>query len=172
MPPLTTANYVIEMGALEPFLFGEEFSAADLVKLVNRWIGVNDLHIQNKAPAYYDSTDDLVIANLAMGECFLTLADVIGQLAARKVYGTHAPIDSEDSTAYLTGLEEFYRNRALEFLSDYFVLDEPTTAVALPVFIVSTDVDDSLTQSNPDDVRQYLDEARGYSIPEVPAVGL
>jgi hypothetical protein len=169
---LTTANVVLEMGSLDrPELFGfRSTEKVKLTELANRWIAVNDLHIQQKAAAFYTSTDPLVLDNLAMGEVFLTLADLIGQLAARKVFGTHDSIDSEDSTAYLTGLEEFYRNRAMEFLSDYFTIDEPGSAVALPVFLVSTDVDETLTQSTPDDIDVWLDEARGFPIREVPAI--
>ena len=161
---LATPDRVIEMGALDYTLFNLT-SKRELVDLVQRWIDVNDLHIQTKAGSNYTSSDALVIANLTMGEVFLTLADLIGQLAARKVYGTHYPIDSEDSSSYLgdPGLESFYRQRAEEFLSDYFVLDEPGTSVVLPVFMVSTDVDPRTEQTSVDDLTEWLDEASGFT---------
>jgi len=167
MPPLATADYVIEMGALTPELFDQDWSGGDLVAHVNKWIKVSDLHIQQKAPTYYSSTDDLVIANLTMGEVFLALADLIGQLGARKVYGTHAPIDSEDSESYFGNLEEFYRSRAMEFLSDYFAIDEPGTAFAAPTLLIGDPVTESEVGTVDEILRTWLDEARGFSNNEV-----
>jgi hypothetical protein len=59
---------------------------------------------------------------------------------------------------------------AIELLDEFAVIDEPGSAVALPVFLVSTDVDDTLTQSTPDDIDAWLDEARGFPIREVPVI--
>ncbi len=172
MTPLATADYVIEMGALTPELFDQDWSGGDLVTHVNKWIKVSDLHVRQKAPLYYGSTDDLVIANLTMGEVFLVLADLIGQLGARKVYGTHAPIDSEDSESYFGNLEEFYRARAMEFLNDYFVLDDPATGFAAPVLLIGDPVEASDVGTVDEILRTWLDEARGFPNNDVvPVVG-
>ncbi len=168
---LATAAQVIEMGSLEYMLF--DFTTdAELTALVERWIAVNDLHIQQKAPTFYASTDPLVTANLTMGEVFLALADLIGQLGARKVYGTHAPIDSEDSESYFGNLEDFYRARAMEFLSDYFTIETPGTAFAAPALLIGDPIESADVGTLDEILRDWLDEARGFSNGEIqPVVG-
>ena len=170
--PLTDSDQVIEAGSLRWELFEGLTDTAGLVALVDRWIAVADAFVYRRVGAsVYDDTTPQIQTMLASAEAFLTLGYLGAQAKARKVYGTHYSFDSEEAASYDNPLEVEWRQLAIELLDEFAVLDDGAgSAVALPVFLVSTDVDETLTQQAPEDVRQYLDEARGYSIPEVPAL--
>lgn len=171
MAALTNATAVIEAGQLRWELFEGLTDKAGLVALVSRQLLIADAFVYRRVGAStYSDTDERIQTMLAAAECYLTLAYLTAMAKARKVYGTHYSFDSEDSQSYDNPLETEWRQLAIELLDEFAVIDEPGSAVALPVFLVSTDVDETLTQSTPDDIDTWLDEARGFSIREVPAI--
>jgi hypothetical protein len=168
---LTTSSQVIEAGSLRWELFEGLTDTAELTALVDRWILVADAFVYRRVGAStYSDTTPQIVTMLAAAECYLCLAYLGAQAKARKVFGTHYSFDSEESQSYDNPLETEWRQLAIELLDEFAVIDEPGSAVALPVFLVSTDVDDTLTQSTPDDLDAWLDEARGFPIREVPVI--
>lgn len=169
--PLTNAGVVKEAGQLEHTLFPGLASEGELTALIDRQLAIADAFIYRRVgESVYNDTTPQIVTMLAAAECYLALSYITAMLKARKVYGSHAPIDTEDSSSFHDVLEPEWRQMAIELLDEFAVIDEAGHPFALPSFLVSTDVDETLTQQTPEDIREQLDRARGYSIPEVPAI--
>lgn len=167
---LTDPSTVIELGSLQPGLFEGVEDDDDLQALVGRWIEINSAWLGLKLGATYETTDARTIKVLKAGETYLVLSDLHAQLGARKVFGTNAPIDSEESSSYFDGMASFYRQRAMEFLDQFLILDTPGKSFARPYFAVSSDVDSTTLQAWTDELTDVLDDARGVSVQEVTVI--
>jgi hypothetical protein len=169
--PLTDASQVKEAGQLVYQFFEGLTSEADLTALINRWIAVADAFVYRRVgSSVYSDTTPQIVTMLSAAECYLTLAYLGTMFKARKTYGSHYPIDTEDSSSFHEFLEPEWRQLAMELIDEFAVLDEPGSAIALPAFLISSDVDETLAQSTPDDIRELLDEASGFTRRELPAV--
>lgn len=169
--PLTTASQVIEAGSLRWELFEGLTNAAGLRTLVDRWITVADAFVYRRVgAATYGDSDARIQSVLGAATSFLTLAYLGTQAKARKVYGTHYSFDSEDSQSYDNPLETEWRQLAIELLDEFATIDTATTSFAAPVLLTSDPVDLTLADTADQELLDMLDQARGFSNPQISQV--
>lgn len=145
-------------GELDTFL-GPFLSAVD---------GYLDANLAEDIPA---SVEAGVVARLDLGAAYLVLELVTASLKARKVYGTHAPYDSEEAESYDEPLNKEWKELALLMIGEWIPLEDPTpgSAFARPVLRATTPVDygSTATLTPLEQWNDLLTRARGLSLPAI-----
>jgi hypothetical protein len=163
--PLTTTVEVERLGALIPQLFDTDQAGMDAIVLDA--ITDADNWMQVYLGANYGGLTAPETAVQARGQALLSMSYVEPILRAKKVRGTHFPIDSEESTAYEDLLEKDWEGLARSLLAKWISL-EPTGGTqnfALPYFQATDSPDPLVTDGESIRIRDIDDEARGK--PEV-----
>lgn len=173
-PTITTAE-VKALGSLTPSLFLVADSAS-LDTIVQASIDYADARFASLAGDNYGLTTPTWAPVLQRrGVMYLALAALGDTLKAQKIYGTHAPYQSEDSPAYEALIDNEWLARAKEALERWVTLDGPGTGFAKPVFLVTDPTPIIEDDTNGLDALNVLYEevlarSRGRSNPELGTV--
>jgi hypothetical protein len=142
--PFTTVERIKALGQLRYDLFEGFADEAALDDFLEVFIGAVDGYLEaNLADDIPASLEAGVVARLDLGAAYLALELVTASLKARKVYGTHAPFDSEESQSYDEPLNKEWKELALLMIGEWIPLEDPTpeSAFARPVLVATTPVD-------------------------------
>lgn len=165
---LTTTANVETLGAFIPQLFDTDQAGMDV--LVQAAINDSDAWMQVYLGANYGGTTTFETAVQTRAQTYMALSLLTPLLKAKKVYGTHFPIDSEDSDAFERLMEQDWEGLARSYLAKWISI-EPTGTTggaqqnfALP-FFGTTESPDATTSDDEDfRMQEIADEAR--SVPE------
>ena len=80
-------------------------------------------------------------------ECLLALHFALLHLKSRKVFGTHAPYDSEDSARYEELIDQEYLKQVELLIEPWVTVETVETAFALPQLLVTPAIDPADVQS-------------------------
>lgn len=160
--PLTTATQVMEAGGLNDVDAHRLFrldSEAELRTYIESKMPLATAWLRSRAATYYASTDPDVIALFTYAEALLTLHWCLLPLKARKVMGTHWPLEMEGSERFQELIDNEIISQVEELLSPYLVVVVTGKNFALPTFrsgnaLVPSDYDPADVE-----LRQILDQA-------------
>jgi hypothetical protein len=167
--PLTNVAEVEKIGALIPNLFDTDQAGLDALVLDAATDADNWMQVY--LGSLYGGTTTAETAVQARGQAYLALAYLTPTLKAKKVYGTHFPLDSEDSAAYENLLEQDWEGLARSLLAKWISIEATGTGggaqqnFALPYFAAVDSPDATTTDDNDLQLRELADAAR--SRPEV-----
>jgi hypothetical protein len=163
--PLATNALVRQLGGLNDdeahLLFGldtePELEAliTEQLAVASAWLGLTS--------SYYTSLDANIIAVHRQAETYITLQYLGDMLKARKVYGSHWPLDSEDSAAYSNMIDIEWEARAETLLSRFTTLDTAARPIAFPTFSVGPIVDYTNVDSAEQELVEIADQSRGWN---------
>lgn len=178
LTPPVSVREVEALGSLIPELFDTDQIGMD--EIVQSAIDFGDAWLQGHAGLNYGITDPAWAPILQRrGVMYLALESLTDILKSKKVYGTHHPYMSEDSTSYTTLLSTDWGARAMASL-DLWVTVEPATGggaagggatgFALPYFGITDPVPTNTDETNGlEPLEEILEEdlsyARGLSQP-------
>lgn len=121
-------------------LFGLPDEAA-LDAMVEDELAVATAYLTSKAGTNYTQTADTNLqALMARAEIYFVGMQIAEPLKARKVFGTHAPYDSEESLSYQRLIDEEWQAK-FEMLTGPYVSDDTGSPYSLGVFVVSESLD-------------------------------
>ncbi len=155
-----TSTLVRQLGGLNDasaYLLFSVASDAALNTFIDEQIAVASAWLSLTAPTYYASADASIGLVFKQAEAYITLQYLADALKARKVYGTHAPFDSEDASSYAQMIDVEWETRAETLLSRFTTLDTAARPIALPVFSVGPVVN-RYTDSTLESIEQELTE--------------
>lgn len=167
---LTSVAEVERIGALIPELFDTNQAGLDAIVLdaitdADSWMVV---YLGDS----YGGANAAETGVQARAQAYLAMAYIEPTLRAKKVRGTHYPLDSEDAVAYEDLLEKDWEGLARSLLAKWISLETTGGGTAqnfaLPYFAASDGpdlTDPALTDSEALRLRRIADRAR--SLPEV-----
>ena len=127
-------------GATDYELFDLPDEAA-LDALVSDEIDVVSAYLASKAGTNYTQTADTGLqTRFRRGEAYRTLCELFEPLKAKKILGTHAPYDSEESASYQRLIDEEWGPRAETYIGE-FIADDTGGPYSAGVFITSSPFD-------------------------------
>lgn len=167
---LTTVQEILKIGGLdEPsdYTLLRLSSEAELVARAAEEGAVAAAFISKILPTVYPPTAANDILLLSRAEAFLALAQLVEPAKARKVYGSHYPIDSEDSPRYEALIDTEWSLQADKILNLYGADQTGGRAICLPGLVAGGELATGLL--TPDERQQrLLDEVHGFlSLPLV-----
>ncbi len=172
--PLTTTARVRELGGIDDaqaYMLFRLASDAALTARVASEIAVASAWLQSRGGADYASGDKVKDTLFAEAEAWLSLQNLYATLRARRLTGTHMPVDQEDSAAFEQLTAVSIPDHIQKFIDQYLVIEEPGKPWAAPAFVTGQLVDRSATGSAKTS-RQLLDdiidEATAISEPGIP----
>lgn len=159
---LTTVEEVLKVGGLDEALDYNLFrlnSEAELRERVLAEMAVAAAYVELKVPTFYVSTDVGIQTLLARAEAYITLQQLAEPLKSRKIYGSHYPIDTEESPRFQALIDTEWEAQAMRFLN-LFGADESRQPIMLPGLVVGGELS---TSAQTPETRQglLLDEVRG-----------
>jgi hypothetical protein len=118
--------------------------------------------LRSRNAAAYNSVDPDVSRSFRTAECYLTLRYLFEPLKARKVVGTHWPLDQEGSERFEALIDTEWQNRAEEEISPYITVTDAERPICLPGLSVGAPVlsTDSGVQSAEEELQDILDDSR------------
>ena len=163
---LGTVALVRRLGGLDDdeahllFLLGSE---AELNALISDQLDYSAEWIETRAPAAYAAAVlGTYQRQFAMGEVYFTLIDLFQPLQARKVVGSHWPLDSEESVNYAALIAE-WKERFEEFTSQFFVTDTAERPVQMPYFGIGGVLDYTDVDSVEAELTEIADQSLGWN---------
>lgn len=163
-----TSTLVRQLGGLNDSGAYNLFRVADdaaLNTFIDAQIAVASAWLSLTAPTYYASTDASIDLVFKQAEAYITLQYLADALKARKVFGTHFPYDSEESSSYAQLIDVEWEARAETLLSRFVTLDTAANPIAFPYFGTSSVID----YTNVDSAEAELTEIRNQSLGYNPA---
>lgn len=156
---LTTAQHVLRLGGLDETSGHELFrddTEAELLLRVAAEIPIAEAYISVVAPAAYASVAVNTVALL--GRCceYLVLQQLCEPLKARKVYGSHWPLDSEDSSRFEALLDTEWAARADKILN-LFGAGETSKPIVLAGLLVGQPTEPKCTEQRLLDILYEVD---------------
>lgn len=160
---LTSVTEVRRLGGLDDELAYQLFRLPDepaLEALIEDEITLASAYLTSKAGTEYTQTADTdQQALFRRAEAYFVLIQLVEPLKARKVFGTHAPYDSEESLAYERLIDTEWQAKFEMLVGNFVADDTPTTPFSLGAFRTTEPFDrltdiDSVTVQN----QRRLDE--------------
>ena len=163
---LTTPQKVRQIGALIPQLFDTDDTGLDA--LIMDALVDADNWLQTYLGANYGGVSAAEASVQGRASAYIALAYLTPVLKAKKVYGTHYPIDSEDSTSYENLLEQDWEGLAKSELSKWLQIEisgqgASAKSFARPYFGITDSPDPTLTDNEEIQMGDIADEARGFA---------
>lgn len=141
--PLVDPKYVRRLGGLNEagdynlFRVGND---AELDRFIMETAEDVSSWLRARSLANYVSTDTDTRRQMRRGEAYLVLQALCEPLKARKVFGTHWAIDSEESARYEELIDTEWSKLADQWLSGLLISEDRFSA---PVFAITNPVDPS-----------------------------
>lgn len=170
----TIAAQVKQDGALTYNLFNLADDAA-LTTLVNAKIAVASAWLTRRVGStIYATTDTGIQTILAQAESWLCLCYLVPIIKASKVYGTHYPIDTEESSSFDGLMDTDWRRLAIELLDEWAEIEPAGVSYSLPVFSTTQAVDrtDTTLESTDQQYQDNLAIAESSSLTVTPIANL
>lgn len=162
---LTTSATVRKLGGLNDadayLLFGLANDAAletfvnEMIAVASAWLGQTSVHYSSATPA--------IQAIHAQAEAYIALQYLADALKARKVYGTHWPLDMEDSASFANMIDIEWEARAETLLSRFTTLDTAARPIAFPTFSVGPIIDYTNIDSAEMEFQEIANQGRGWN---------
>jgi len=163
---LATTAKVALIGGLIPFLYGPDVDLTAMNVIIQAAIDDASAWMTVYLDAAYGGTTAVETAVQTRAEAYIALSYLTPTLRAMKVYGTHAPLDSEEGDSYERLLEQDWEGLAKSLLQKWIVVEitgtpSGATPFALPYFSATSPVDSTLRDVEEIQISAIDDEARG-----------
>lgn len=139
--PYASVGLVKQLGGLNEssdYLLFRYASPDELDAAITRQVAVVSAGLTEDIPAIYGAPTAGQTLLLAEGEAYLALSLLCMSLKSRRVFGTHWPLDQEDSSRFQELIDNEFQERAQSLLGRWLTVIEEKNAFAKPVFLVST----------------------------------
>jgi hypothetical protein len=165
---LTTVAKVEALGALTYNLFDYP-DQATLDAFVQESIDDSDAWMQSYMGLNYNPVGDAAAVRVqTRAQAALALSYIVPTLRSKKTYGTHYPVNSEDSAAYDTLMETDWEAEAKGLLSKWITVEVGGTGstgsggFAAPAFRVGPGVDPDVADSEETLMDRLVTQARSF----------
>ncbi len=166
---LTTVEEVLRVGGLDGVsdytLFWLD-SEAQLRERVTAELVIAEAYVGVVAPAAYAATDAGTRTLLGRAAVYVTLMQLCEPLKARKVYGSHYPLDSEDSPrfeALTTGEWESMADKMLNL----FGAADSSKPIMLPGLVAGNEIEPLGRLTAEQKLREEIDSDRGLAVRQI-----
>lgn len=174
MAAITTEAQVREVGGLSDRsatgdwnLFRYE-SDAELTVAITNAIAVASSWIQLRIDTgIYASADTNIQTVLSLAEAYLSLHFLVPALKARRVFGTHYALETQEAAAYAELIDVEWMALARELIDAWVIIDTPGSVYAKPRMRVGTAINplDPGFESMETELLETLDRARSLTLP-------
>jgi hypothetical protein len=159
------------MNEADAYLLFRLTDDSELADLIDDTILDAAAWMDDRAPtAYAEAVDDPTSSRgrlFKRAEAYLTLNFLVEALKARKVYGTHAPYDEEDSSSFATLIDTEWVQKVNDLIGPYLETETGgpgANAFALPVFGATEAIDATDLQTTEEELGDIISDSESIPV--------